>query len=217
MLRAPLLTVVAFTALKMGPATANHGCQNWCHKAQDDLCLSLLLTGSDGPVKAQDHALRAYARQRSLRQHVPIPMRPRSGANTPADRSGGLASISSGDSGHLAAATKILSWRWRNTSCATQLDAAWVEQQPDECLRAVARHRCRQQRCRSPTARDCIEADQRSASAGVLDDLARGALPISGRNHISRSASVTGVLSGSSSGSLRMRDPISGSFGGRTR
>ena len=55
----------------------------------------LLLAGLEGPVKAQDHALRAYARQRSLRQHVPIPVRPRSEANTP-DRSGGLASISSG-------------------------------------------------------------------------------------------------------------------------
>ena len=61
------------------------------------------------------------------------------------------------------------------------------------------------------------DADRICAPTGVLDDLARGALPISGRNHISRSASVTNVLSGSSSGSLRLRDPISGSFGGRTR
>ena len=68
----------------------------------NDCCLTLPLTGSDGPVKAQDHALRAYARQRSLRQHVPIPVRPRSETNTP-ERSGGLASISSGETLSLLA------------------------------------------------------------------------------------------------------------------
>ncbi len=55
-------------------------------------------------MKAQDHALRAYARQRSLRQHVPIPVRPRSENNTP-ERSGGLASISSGENVHITSAT----------------------------------------------------------------------------------------------------------------
>ena len=61
------------------------------------LPLSLHGAGLDGPVAMRDHALRAYARQRSLRQHVPLPVRPRSGTNTPAERSGGLTSISSGD------------------------------------------------------------------------------------------------------------------------
>ena len=53
--------------------------------------------------------------------------------------------------------------------------------------------------------------------AGTLDDIAHGAVPIAGRANMSRSSSVSGLLSGSYSGSLRMRDPVSGSFGGRTR
>ena len=55
------------------------------------------------------------------------------------------------------------------------------------------------------------------AAAGALDDAGDGGVRIGGHGNLSRSASVTGVLSGSYSGSLRMRDPISGSFGGRTR
>ena len=59
--------------------------------------LPLRGAGADAPVVVRDHALRAYARQRSMRQHVHIPVRPRSGSNTPAERSGGLTSISSGE------------------------------------------------------------------------------------------------------------------------
>ena len=90
------MNLAALDALKTCSASAVHGFLIQRRKAQDDLGSSLLLTGSDGPVRAQDHALRAYARQRSLRQHVPIPVRPRSETNTP-ERSGGLASISSGE------------------------------------------------------------------------------------------------------------------------
>jgi hypothetical protein len=53
--------------------------------------------------------------------------------------------------------------------------------------------------------------------AGALDDAGDGGVRIGGHGNLSRSASVTGMLSGSYGGSLRLRDPISGSFGGRAR
>ena len=43
--------------------------------------------GEEAGLAPMDHAVRAYARQRSLRQHIPIAARPRhgSGASTPTD------------------------------------------------------------------------------------------------------------------------------------